>query len=78
MVLQIAMQYDDGTPVDGKGIGRKVLDKVKETYSMELEHKEFAYDGEKSLFTVGQLPHKKLDFMVVLDDISSSRYQYAL
>ncbi|KAM5551204.1 protein argonaute 4A-like [Rosa sericea] len=69
----IAMQYDDGTEVDGKGIGRKVLDKVKDTYSVELENKDFAYDGEKSLFTVGQLPHKKLDFTVVLDDISSSR-----
>ncbi|KAL6125447.1 hypothetical protein ACLB2K_073505 [Fragaria x ananassa] len=69
----IAMQYDDGTEVDGKGIGRKVLDKVKETYRVELENKEFAYDGEKSLFTVGQLPSKKLEFTVVLNDISSSR-----
>ncbi|KAL6124812.1 hypothetical protein ACLB2K_077321 [Fragaria x ananassa] len=70
----IAMQYDDGTEVDGKGIGRKVLDKVKETYRVELENKEFAYDGEKSLFTVGQLPSKKLEFTVVLNDISSSMY----
>lgn len=71
------MQYDDGTEVDGKGIGRKVLDKVKETYRVELENKEFAYDGEKSLFTVGQLPSKKLEFTVVLNDISSSMYLYA-
>ncbi|BBG96732.1 Argonaute family protein [Prunus dulcis] len=70
----IAMLYEDGTPVDGKGIGRKVLDKVKETYGSELEHKEFAYDGEKSLFTVGPLPRNRLDFLVVLDDISSTRY----
>ncbi|BFG20706.1 hypothetical protein CerSpe_069880 [Prunus speciosa] len=69
----IAMLYEDGTPVDGKGIGRKVLDKVKETYGSELEHKEFAYDGEKSLFTVGPLPRSRLDFLVVLDDISSTR-----
>lgn len=69
------MQYDDGTEVDGKGIGRKVLDKVKETYRVELENKEFAYDGEKSLFTVGQLPRKQLEFTVVLNDIS--RYLYA-
>ncbi|KAL6130207.1 hypothetical protein ACLB2K_068588 [Fragaria x ananassa] len=68
----IAMQYDDGTEVDGKGIGRKVLDKVKETYILELENKEFAYDGEKSLFTVGQLPRKQLEFTVVLNDISRS------
>ena len=52
------------------------LDKVKETYSTDLENKDFAYDGEKSLFTVGQLPNKKLDFTVVLNDVSSSRYLY--
>ncbi|XP_061993550.1 protein argonaute 4A-like [Rosa rugosa] len=69
----IAMQYDDGTPVEGKGIRCKVLDKIKEIYGMELANKEFAYDGEKSLFTVGQLPHKRLDFMIVLDDMSLSR-----
>lgn len=74
MVVQIAMSYEDGTPVDGKGIGRKVLDKVKQTYAMELAKKEFAYDGEKSLFTVGPLPHNRLEFTVVLDDISSTRY----
>ncbi|KAM1124608.1 hypothetical protein ACFX11_040190 [Malus domestica] len=69
----IAMSYEDGTPVDGKGIGRKVIDKVKQTYAMELADKEFAYDGEKSLFTVGPLPHNRLEFTVVLDDISSTR-----
>ncbi|XP_004298218.1 PREDICTED: protein argonaute 4A-like [Fragaria vesca subsp. vesca] len=68
----IAMQYDDGTPVDGKCVGRKVLDKVKEVYGKELAYKEFAYDGEKTLFTGGQLPHKRLEFMIVLDDISAS------
>ncbi|XP_024197291.1 protein argonaute 4A [Rosa chinensis] len=72
-IIKIAMQYDEGTEVDRKGIGRKVPEKVNDTYSVELENKDFAYDGEKSLFTVGQLPHKKLDFTVVLDDISSSR-----
>ncbi|XP_021802912.1 protein argonaute 4A-like, partial [Prunus avium] len=69
----IDMLYEDGTPVGEKGIGRKVLDKVKETYGSELGHKEFAYDGEKSLFTVGSLPHNRLDFVIVLDDISSIR-----
>ncbi|CAB4268631.1 unnamed protein product [Prunus armeniaca] len=69
----IDMLYEDGTPVGEKGIGRKVLDKVKETYGSELGHKEFAYDGEKSLFTVGSLPRNRLDFVIVLDDISSIR-----
>nr|GEY47746.1 hypothetical protein [Tanacetum cinerariifolium] len=63
----------DGRPIDGKGIGRKVLDKVHETYGSELAGKEFAYDGEKSLFTLGALPRSKLDFTVVLENATSNR-----
>ena len=73
---QVALFYEDGRPVDGKGIGRKVLDRVHETYDTELAGKEFAYDGEKSLFTVGALPRNKLEFTVVLEDITSNRYMY--
>ncbi|PKI40289.1 protein argonaute 4-like [Punica granatum] len=69
----VALAYEDGHPVDGKGIGRKVIDKVHETYSSELGGKHFAYDGEKSLFTAGPLPGNKLEFTVVLDDAPSSR-----
>ncbi|KAM7497011.1 hypothetical protein LguiA_021425 [Lonicera macranthoides] len=69
----VALFYEDGRPVDGKGIGRKVLDRVHETYDTELAGKEFAYDGEKSLFTVGALPRNKLEFTVVLEDITSNR-----
>lgn len=72
--MQVALFYEDGRPVDGKGIGRKVLDRVHDTYKAELEGKDFAYDGEKSLFTVGALPRNKLEFTVVLEDISSNRY----
>lgn len=74
MLLQIDMFYEDGTPVTANAIGRKVVEKVKETYDRDLGRKEFAYDGQKNLFTVGSLPHKRLDFVVVLDNISSSRY----
>ena len=74
--LQVALSYEDGRPVDGKGIGRKVIDKVHETYHSELAGKEFAYDGEKSLFTVGPLPRNKLEFTVVLEEVSSNRYKY--
>lgn len=70
---QVALFYEDGRPVDGKGIGRKVLDRVHETYDTELAGKEFAYDGEKSLFTVGALPRNKLEFTVVLEDVTSNR-----
>ncbi|KAE9445432.1 hypothetical protein C3L33_22670, partial [Rhododendron williamsianum] len=47
---------------DGKGIGRKVLDRVHKTYDTELAGKDFACDGEKSLFTI------------VLEDVVSNRY----
>ncbi|XP_073158213.1 protein argonaute 4-like [Henckelia pumila] len=69
----VALFYEDGRPVDGKGVGRKLLDRVQETYESELAGKVFAYDGEKSLFTVGPLPRNKLEFTVVLDDAASSR-----
>ena len=67
------MTYKDGRPVEGKGVGRKVIDRV-ETYDSELSGKDFAYDGEKSLFTVGSLPCNKLEFTVVLEDVQSNRY----
>uniref|UniRef100_A0A803LZQ6 Uncharacterized protein n=1 Tax=Chenopodium quinoa TaxID=63459 RepID=A0A803LZQ6_CHEQI len=70
----IALYYVDGKPVEVmKGVGRKVMDKIKETYSSELDGKDFAYDGEKTLFTVGSLPRKKLEFTVLLEKVSSER-----
>ncbi|KAK2996028.1 hypothetical protein RJ640_023398 [Escallonia rubra] len=69
----IALFYEDGRPVEAKGIGRKLIDKVYETYESELGNKTFAYDGEKSLFTVGPLPRNKLEYTVVLDSVSSKR-----
>ncbi|KAH7859832.1 hypothetical protein Vadar_005992 [Vaccinium darrowii] len=59
---------------DGKGVGRKVIDTVHETYDTELAGKDFAYDGEKSLFTLGPLPRNKLEFRVVLEDVMSNTY----
>ncbi|KAF7154526.1 hypothetical protein RHSIM_Rhsim01G0196300 [Rhododendron simsii] len=69
----VALFYEDGRPVDGKGIGRKVLDRVHDTYDTELAGKDFAYDGEKSLFTLGPLPRNKLEFTIVLEDVVSNR-----
>lgn len=51
-----------------------MLDRVHETYDTELGGKDFAYDGEKSLFTIGALPRNKLEFTVVLEEVGSSRY----
>ncbi|KAG9138288.1 hypothetical protein Leryth_001491 [Lithospermum erythrorhizon] len=72
--IKVAITYEDGTPVEAKGIGRKLLDKVQTTYHVELDKKNFAYDGEKSLFTIGALPQNKFQFTVVLDEkVSSNR-----
>lgn len=70
---QVAITYEDGSPVEGTGIGRKILENVKENYQYDLGSKHFAYDGEKNLFTIGPLPSSQLDFSVVLVDMSSSR-----
>ncbi|KAF8403535.1 hypothetical protein HHK36_011639 [Tetracentron sinense] len=69
----VSLFYEDGRPVDGKGVGRKVIDRVHDTYDTELDGKDLAYDGEKSLFTLGPLPQNKLEFTVVLEDITSNR-----
>jgi eukaryotic translation initiation factor 2C len=55
-----------------KGVGRKVIDKLCETYDV-LRNKNFAYDGEKSLFTLGSLLHNKQEFVVVLEEVSSMK-----
>ncbi|KAI5323475.1 hypothetical protein L3X38_032547 [Prunus dulcis] len=69
----VSVSYEDGRPLDGKGAGRRIIDRVHETYHSELGGKDFAYDGEKSLFTVGSLPRNKLEFAVVLEDMPSNR-----
>ncbi|KAI4332860.1 hypothetical protein L6164_017736 [Bauhinia variegata] len=69
----VALFYEDGNPVEAKGIGRRVIDKVYETYESELERKVFAYDGEKSLFTTTCLTRNKFEFTVVLEELSSNR-----
>ncbi|KAJ6864172.1 protein argonaute 4A-like [Populus alba x Populus x berolinensis] len=69
----VALYYEDDRPVDAKGIGRRLIDKVHETYGSDLAGKDFAYDGEKSLFTIGALPRNKMEFTVLLDSFSSNR-----
>lgn len=59
--------------MDGKGIGRKVIDKMQQTYATELGKKDLAYDGEKTLFTIGSLPQINNVFTVVLDDMPIKR-----
>ncbi|KAM0822859.1 hypothetical protein ACQ4PT_071238 [Festuca glaucescens] len=69
----VKLKYEDDQPVEGKVIGRKVIDKLQHTYCSELSNKDFAYDGEKSLFTVGALPQVNNEFTVVLEDIGTGK-----
>ncbi|KAI3794615.1 hypothetical protein L1987_37247 [Smallanthus sonchifolius] len=69
----VAFFYEDGSPVEAKGVGRRVLDMVQNVYNSEMGGKGFAYDGEKTLFTVGPLPGTKLEFPVLLENLSSNR-----
>ncbi|KAJ6680514.1 PROTEIN ARGONAUTE 6 [Salix purpurea] len=54
--------------IESKGIGRKLIHRLYQTYSSEFSGKRFAYDGEKSLYTVGPLPQNKSEFTVLLEE----------
>ncbi|PIN22149.1 Translation initiation factor 2C (eIF-2C) [Handroanthus impetiginosus] len=69
----VSISTEDNKAVDGKVIGRKVLDKLYQTYSSELSGKTFAYDGEKSLYTVGPLTQNNFEFTVVLEESIAKR-----
>ncbi|RZC25691.1 G-type lectin S-receptor-like serine/threonine-protein kinase SD1-1 isoform G [Glycine soja] len=71
--VKIALFHDDGRPVEGKGVWRKLLDRMHETYDSKLSGKDFAYDGERTLFTLGSLARNKLEFTVVLEDVIATR-----
>ena len=43
----VSIFYEDGRLVNGKGVGRKVIDRVHETCTSDRDGKDFAYDGEK-------------------------------
>ena len=70
--LQVDLKYEDDTPV-GKGAGRNVIEKLQQTYATELANKDFAYDGEKSLFTIGALPQINNEFTIVVEDASTGK-----
>ncbi|KAL6974212.1 hypothetical protein U1Q18_028394 [Sarracenia purpurea var. burkii] len=64
----VAISSEDKRVVESKGIGRKAIAKLFQTYFSELDGKRFAYDGEKTLYTVGSLPQNKLEFTVLLEE----------
>nr|XP_025885826.1 protein argonaute 4A-like [Solanum lycopersicum] len=67
--------YENGDPVTGSNLIRKVIHKLWEIYSSELGEQVFASDGQQSLFTTSLLPQQKLDFTVVLDAATSKRWK---
>ncbi|KAM3319221.1 protein argonaute 4B [Capsicum chacoense] len=69
----VNVQYENGDPVSGSNLIRKVIHKLWEIYSSELGEQAFASDGQQILFTTIPLPQKKLDFTVVLDAATSKR-----
>ncbi|KAL6640107.1 hypothetical protein ACP70R_022417 [Stipagrostis hirtigluma subsp. patula] len=69
----VDIKYEDDRPVHGKGIRRKVIDKLQQTYRYEFSDKDFAYDGEESLFTTGALPQVNSECIVVLEDVSTGK-----
>ncbi|KAI7734630.1 hypothetical protein M8C21_018974, partial [Ambrosia artemisiifolia] len=71
--FDVALFYEDGNPVEAKGVGRRVLDMLYKLYKSEMGCKEFAYDGKETLFTVGPLPGTTLEFPVLLENLSSNR-----
>jgi eukaryotic translation initiation factor 2C len=73
LIAQVSLKYEDDTLVDRKGAGRSVIEKLQQTYATELANKDFAYDGEKSLFTIGALPQINNEFTVVVEDISTGK-----
>ncbi|XP_044465053.1 protein argonaute 16 isoform X3 [Mangifera indica] len=64
----VTISMEDRKITESKNIGRRLLDQLYQTYSSELAGKRFAYDGEKSLYTVGPLPQNKFEFTVILEE----------
>ncbi|KAJ0112816.1 hypothetical protein Patl1_01934 [Pistacia atlantica] len=69
----VTISAEDRKITESKNIGRRLLDRLYQTYSSELAGKRFAYDGEKSLYTVGPLPQNKSEFTVILEESRAKR-----
>ena len=65
--LQVSITSEDKRAVESKGIGRKLIDRLYQTYSSELGSTKVVYDGEKTLYIVGSLSQNKFQFTVVLE-----------
>lgn len=64
----VSICYEDEKNVESKGLSRKVINKLHQTYYSELAGKSIAYDGDNCLYTMGPLPQNQLNFTVVLEE----------
>ncbi|XP_058180389.1 protein argonaute 16-like [Rhododendron vialii] len=69
----VSITWGDNEAVLIKGLKRKVVDKLYQTYFSELAGRRYAYDGEQSLYTVGPLHGNRLEFAVVLEESFAKR-----
>ncbi|VFQ91173.1 unnamed protein product [Cuscuta campestris] len=64
----VTITYEDKRAVNARCIGRKVINKLYQTHSSEFSGKRFAYDGDKSLYTVGPLPQNTMAYTVIVEE----------
>lgn len=64
----VTILSEDSKAVEGKRIGRKLVDMLSETFASDFAGKCFAYDGESSLYTLGPLPYIKQEYPLVLEE----------
>ncbi|XP_057984528.1 protein argonaute 16-like [Hevea brasiliensis] len=61
-------QYSVSITAEDNRVGdekQKIIDRLCQTYSCELAGKSFAYDGEKTLYSLVRLPQSWMEFTVV-------------
>ncbi|KAJ9170012.1 hypothetical protein P3X46_018149 [Hevea brasiliensis] len=66
----VSITAEDNRVVDEK---RKIIDRLCQTYSCELAAKSFAYDGEKTLYSLVRLPQSWMEFTVDVPKYRSKR-----
>ncbi|KAL6619855.1 hypothetical protein ACP70R_034994 [Stipagrostis hirtigluma subsp. patula] len=49
--ILVKVTYEGGQPVTQNGLCRNVINKLQEIYASDVANMNFAYDGDKSLFT---------------------------
>ncbi|KAL9244297.1 hypothetical protein vseg_018089 [Gypsophila vaccaria] len=58
----------DDAPIERKSVSVKIIDKLYQAYSSELNGKVYVFDGKKNLYTFSPLSQKKLEFILTLEE----------